>query len=100
MRVTVFDDALVVEDGGPGIADSGSAVRRGVSGADSTGLGLDIVRRVATAAGGAVHIGRGAELGGARVSMTFTPAGTAAGTPSGARRFRRGRPATADVDGR
>lgn len=96
LRVTVHDDALVVEDGGPGIADSGSAVRRGVSGGDSTGLGLDIVRRVATAAGGAVHIGRSPELGGARVSMTFQPTGE---TAAPVHRFRRGRPATADVDG-
>jgi signal transduction histidine kinase len=96
MRVTVTDAALVVEDGGPGIADSRSAVRRGVSGADSTGLGLDIVRRMAASAGGAVHIGHSTDLGGARVSMTFAPAG---GTSSPVHRFRRGRPAPADVDG-
>jgi signal transduction histidine kinase len=91
MRVTVAADALVVEDGGPGIADSAAAVRRGVSGADSTGLGLDIVRRVAAAAGGSVHIGRSRDLGGARVSMTFDPAAAGA-TPE--HRFRRGRART------
>ena len=36
-----------VDDAGPGIADPAAAVRRGVSGAGSTGLGLDIVHRVA-----------------------------------------------------
>ena len=44
---------VFVADAGPGIADPGAALRRGSSGAGSTGLGLDIARRVAesTAAG-------------------------------------------------
>ena len=42
---------LVVVDDGPGIRD-GSLLERGVSGADSTGLGVDIVRRTAAGAGG------------------------------------------------
>lgn len=75
VRITVevgaTEAALVVEDGGPGIADPDSALRRGRSGADSTGLGLDIVRRLATAAGGAVSIDRSDDLGGARVTVTM-----------------------------
>lgn len=66
-RVTVCPGALVVEDGGPGIADAATALRRG---AGSTGLGLDIVSRVAGLAGGRVVIDRG-ELGGARIAMVF-----------------------------
>ncbi|MEV1290155.1 HAMP domain-containing protein [Micromonospora sp. NPDC049679] len=70
-RISVTERELVVEDGGSGIADLPSAVRRGVSGADSTGLGLDIVRRVAGEAGGALHIGRSELLGGARAVMSY-----------------------------
>ncbi|SDZ29987.1 Signal transduction histidine kinase [Micromonospora pattaloongensis] len=70
-RIGVGERELVVEDGGPGIADRSGAVRRGVSGADSTGLGLDIVRRVATEAGGSLRIGHSSRLGGARVGMSY-----------------------------
>jgi signal transduction histidine kinase len=64
----VSDAGLLVDDAGPGIADPAAAVRRGVSGAGSTGLGLDIVRRVAEAAGGRLAIDRG-PLGGARIAL-------------------------------
>ncbi|GGL11494.1 sensor histidine kinase [Mangrovihabitans endophyticus] len=67
-RVTVSADGLLVDDAGAGIADPAAAVRRGVSGAGSTGLGLDIVRRVAEAAGGHLQITRG-PLGGARIGL-------------------------------
>ncbi|MFI5936290.1 sensor histidine kinase [Actinoplanes sp. NPDC051494] len=67
-RVTVSPAGLLVDDAGPGIADPAAAVQRGVSGAGSTGLGLDIVRRVAEAAGGHLEISRG-PLGGARIGM-------------------------------
>ena len=87
-RVTVTDTALVVEDAGPGIADPAAALRRGVSGTGSTGVGLPIVRRVADALGGTVGIDRG-DLGGARVTLTLGPAGTPAPVPH--RRGRRGR---------
>ena len=67
-RVTVSPAGLLVDDAGPGIADPEAAVQRGVSGAGSTGLGLDIVRRVAEAAGGRLEIARG-PLGGARIGL-------------------------------
>lgn len=60
--------ALVVEDAGPGIANTERAVRRGASGGGSTGLGLDIARRVAESTGGSLHVDRG-PLGGARVQL-------------------------------
>ena len=60
---------LVVDDAGPGFP-SPAVVERGVRGREGsgTGLGLDIARRTATAAGGRLTIGR-ASLGGARVAM-------------------------------
>ena len=69
-RVAVSEHGLVVEDAGPGIRDPAAAVRRGVSGAGSTGLGLDIARRVAQAAGGRLEIGA-SRLGGARVALVL-----------------------------
>lgn len=79
-QVTVSPDALVVDDAGTGIADPTAAVQRGTSGAGSTGLGLDIVQRVAIAAGGRLHIGTGS-LGGARVALVLA-AGAASDLPS------------------
>jgi signal transduction histidine kinase len=82
VSVTRRQDGYVVvrvEDGGPGIQDPESALRRGTSGRGSTGLGLDIVKRVAIAGRGAVNIGRG-RLGGASVVIlladTERPAAT------------------------
>jgi signal transduction histidine kinase len=72
-RVTVSPAGLLVDDAGPGIADPATAVRRGVSGAGSTGLGLDIVRRVAEAAGGHLEISQG-PLGGTRVAFLLPAA--------------------------
>jgi signal transduction histidine kinase len=63
---------LVVEDAGKGFAD-GDALKRGESGAGSTGLGLDIALRAAQRTGGSLLIGESA-LGGARVEATFGPA--------------------------
>ncbi|QGV80509.1 sensor histidine kinase [Streptomyces ficellus] len=66
------DDAVIVlvSDAGPGIEDPEAALVRGNSGArdGSTGLGLDIVRRVAESTGGDVRIGRSV-LGGTEVRV-------------------------------
>lgn len=55
--------ALVIADSGPGFATDARAERVG-----STGLGLDIVRRTAADAGGALVLGR-SPSGGARVQV-------------------------------
>ncbi|MFE3324653.1 sensor histidine kinase [Streptomyces sp. NPDC059176] len=66
------DDAVIVlvSDAGPGIADPEAALARGNSGAShgSTGLGLDIVRRVAESTGGDLRIGQSV-LGGTEVRI-------------------------------
>lgn len=62
---------LTVEDAGPGLPP-GDIVSRGSSGAGSTGLGLDIVRRAALASGGQLELGR-SRLGGALIRVTFGP---------------------------
>lgn len=62
--------SVTVQDAGPGFADPAAAIRRGASDADSTGLGLDIARRLAEETGGRLEIDRG-ELGGARVVLTL-----------------------------
>lgn len=63
---------LSVEDGGHGLP-SGDVVARGRSGAGSSGLGLDIVRRLAIASGGGLELGR-SQLGGALVRVVLGPA--------------------------
>jgi signal transduction histidine kinase len=60
---------LTVEDGGHGLP-AGDVVTRGRSGAGSTGLGLDIVRRAALASGGGLELGR-SRLGGALVRVAL-----------------------------
>lgn len=62
--------SLFVEDAGPGIADA-SAVERGASLGNSTGLGLDIVRRTVEGSGGALAIGESRTLGGAGIAATL-----------------------------
>ena len=62
---------VIIEDGGPGV--DGRAAQRGVSGGSSTGLGLDIARRAAEAAGGSLALSTGA-LGGTRIVMRLRPA--------------------------
>jgi signal transduction histidine kinase len=62
---------LVVEDSGPGFPAI-DAVRRGTSGAGSTGLGLDIARRTARSSGGDLTVARSPD-GGARVVVDLGP---------------------------
>lgn len=80
---------LVVEDAGPGFADTGAdggrLLRRGVSDHGSTGLGLDIARRAARASGGDLTLGA-SPAGGARVTVDLGAAPAAAGGPGQAGR--------------
>lgn len=75
LRVEVTESSggggvVTIEDGGPGFP---AALRgRGESSAGSTGLGLDIARRTASAAGGFLHLGTG-QLGGALVELYLGP---------------------------
>jgi len=88
LRATAGAVTIAVADAGPGIADPAEAVRRGsgAGGAGSTGLGLDIARRVATSTGGELAIGRSG-LGGADIRLRLrTTAGPAAGRPRSRRR--------------
>jgi len=68
VQIDVRDDTVEfsVEDAGSGI-DDGSLVDRGTSSGDSTGLGLDIVRRTVEGAGGKLVIGESRIHGGAGI---------------------------------
>jgi signal transduction histidine kinase len=72
-RVRVFEDGpratVIVEDDGPGFPRR-PVLARGASGAGSTGLGLDIVRRAAERSGGGVTL-ETARSGGARIEISF-----------------------------
>jgi signal transduction histidine kinase len=58
---------LTVADDGPGFATA-DPLERGVSGAGSSGLGLDIVRRTVESTGGSLAVGRSAS-GGALITL-------------------------------
>lgn len=62
---------LTIEDGGPGLSDAASA-ERGASGSGSSGLGLDIVARIAASAGGAMQL-EASDLGGVAVHVSLGP---------------------------
>ena len=64
--------AVLIDDAGPGLAEPTQAVRRGAGtgGAGSTGLGLDIVRKLAERVGGTLHTDR-SPLGGLQVHLTL-----------------------------
>jgi signal transduction histidine kinase len=72
VRVALITDhaVLTVGDAGPGFAPGFDPTRRGVSGGGSTGLGLDIARRLAEKNEGRLRTGR-SPLGGAQVEVTF-----------------------------
>jgi signal transduction histidine kinase len=67
---------LAVEDAGPGFSD-GRAIERGESTGNSTGLGLDIVRRTVEDSGGSVFVGESNALGGAAIIVQL-PVGDSA----------------------
>lgn len=60
---------IAVEDDGPGLSAAWLA-ERGVSGAGSTGIGLDVARRTAQGGGGELRVEASAS-GGARVVLAF-----------------------------
>ena len=71
IRVTLSPAGeLAVEDGGAGF--DRSSIDRGASGGRSTGLGLDIVRRITERSGGTLTVMRSG-LGGARVVARLGP---------------------------
>ncbi|WP_067488993.1 sensor histidine kinase [Actinomadura hibisca] len=63
-----YSTGLLFGDAGPGIPDPEAALRRGASSAGSTGLGLDIARRLAESTGGSLQIGT-SPLGGAQIGV-------------------------------
>ena len=85
---------LVVADDGPGFSDTAPA-ERGSSASGSTGLGLDIVRRVAETSGGSLTIGRSASGGGA-VTLGLGAATRPVDRMSRHRRTRSGEPANTE----
>jgi signal transduction histidine kinase len=74
---------VVFADAGPGVLDPEQALLRGASGAASTGLGLDIARRLAETTGGRIQLRR-SPMGGAEVDVVLRT-----GEPEAAPRRRR-----------
>jgi len=64
--------AVLIDDAGPGLAEPDRPVRRGAGtgAAGSTGLGLDIVHKLAERVGGTLHTDR-SPLGGLQVHLTL-----------------------------
>jgi signal transduction histidine kinase len=82
---------LVVADSGPGFGNT-DPTERGSSTGGSTGLGLDIVRRIAEASGGTLTIGRSAS-GGGSVTLGLGAATRPVSRMRRHRRTRSGQPA-------
>ncbi|WP_066373166.1 sensor histidine kinase [Herbidospora mongoliensis] len=78
---------ILIADAGPGIDDPAGALKRGHSGAGSTGLGLDIARRLAESTGGHLKVDR-SPLGGAAIQIWLRTTEPATG-PRPARRLLR-----------
>ncbi|MFJ7908803.1 sensor histidine kinase [Kitasatospora sp. NPDC096204] len=83
---------VLVGDAGPGYSDPATALRRGEGhgGEGSTGLGLDIVRKLAESTGGDVALGRSAVLGGAETRLRLRTGPQEALPARGGRRRTRG----------
>jgi len=89
---------LVVADDGPGFPDA-DPTERGRSSGGSTGLGLDIARRIAEASGGSLTIGRSTSGGGAVTVGLGPPARPLDGRRRRARRLQSGPPGEWAEDG-
>ncbi|WP_345701846.1 HAMP domain-containing sensor histidine kinase [Kitasatospora terrestris] len=88
LLVTESSVIVLVGDAGPGFTDPATAIERGAGhgGEGSTGLGLDIVRKLAEATGGDVALGRSAVLGGAEIRLRLQTRSEAAPLPRQSRR--------------
>ncbi|MGW7527111.1 sensor histidine kinase [Streptomyces sp. NPDC054783] len=95
------EDAVIVlvSDAGPGISDPEAAMARGrgSGSAGSTGLGLDIVRRLAESTGGDVRVGTSV-LGGTEVRIWFQLGGRRPVARGRVRRRRSGKPVPTGLD--
>lgn len=83
---------VLVGDAGPGYSDPAAALKRGEGhgGEGSTGLGLDIVRKLAESTGGDVALGRSAVLGGAETRLRLCTGPQEAAPVRGGRRRTKG----------
>ncbi|MFJ5120540.1 sensor histidine kinase [Kitasatospora sp. NPDC088548] len=81
---------VLVGDAGPGFTDPEAALQRGQGhgGEGSTGLGLDIARKLAEATGGDLALGRSAVLGGAEIRLRLEARPDGAPVRAGRRRSR------------
>ncbi|MDH6707128.1 signal transduction histidine kinase [Kitasatospora sp. MAA19] len=81
---------VLVGDAGPGFSDPAAALKRGEGhgGEGSTGLGLDIARKLAESTGGDLALGRSAVLGGAEIRLRLQTRPDGAPARAGRRRSR------------